>query len=89
MFSLIASDSNLGATIGAESVTLTAAQNGKHDHQVGNSATTIPGTSWVNTGSGSTQLYWANASNKTAMAGSGESHENRPPSLYLNYLVKV
>ena len=83
----VGSDANLGATAGVLSVSLTAAQNGPHNHTTLIDYKNLMGTP---EGSNSFQARQEPAGAvTTGSSGNGAAHENRQPSLYLNYVVKV
>src|SRR5579872_3849736 len=78
------SGSALGAVGGAEIVTLTVAQMPSHNH----SYTQPSGTS---TAGGSCQLspFTSTASANTGSTGGGGAHNNMPPAIMLNYIIKT
>ena len=81
------SDANLGTIAGVQTVSLTAAQNGPHNHTTLNDYKNLMGTP---EGSNSFQARQEPAGAvTTGPSGNGAAHENRQPSLYLNYIVKV
>lgn len=83
----VGSDANLGAVAGARTVSLTAAQNGPHSHTTLLDYKNLMGTP---EGSNSFQARQEPAGAvTTGSSGNGAAHENRQPSLYLNYVVKV
>ena len=69
----VGSDANLGQKVGAKSVSLTEAQNGRHSHM-------LP----MDYG-----RFDTNRSYNSADSGEGAAHENRQPSLSLNQIIKV
>ena len=88
----------LGATGGAESVSLTESEMPAHDHQVSvNGATSgsnKPNNRYL--GRVSKGTAYAGASNGKTLnagainpAGGGQPHENRPPHLTLNYCIAL
>ena len=84
--SKIASDANLGVTVGTNTVSLIGAQNGPHCH-----ALTV---GYEGFGGGDNLIqYKREQTNKgsliTDYSGSGSPHNNMQPSLYLNYIVKI
>ena len=83
----VGSDANLGAAVGAQTVSLTAAQNGPHNHMTLIDYKNLMGTP---EGSNSFQVRQEPAGAvTTGVSGNGAAHENRQPSLYLNYIVKI
>ena len=72
----------LGSTGGAETVTLTLQQIPSHAH-------TIYATSGSSSG-GSLAMGWSGSdrSTTTYSSGGGQSHENRPPYIALNFIIK-
>ena len=83
------SDANLGTKMGAKTISLTAAQNGRHAHflpiDYGSSGGTRRGVPhWSDSA-----VLDENHVFDSGSSGEGAAHENRQPSLYLNYLVKV
>jgi microcystin-dependent protein len=88
----------LGQIGGAESITLTAGQFANHTHalQAAATATTpTPGSSVVlGTPNAPTPIYAASGAGATlasstvsTAAGGGQPHENRQPSLTINYII--
>ena len=87
IFGTQASDANLGTIAGVQTVSLTAAQNGPHNHTTLIDYKNLMGTP---EGSNSFQARQEPAgAATTGPSGNGAAHENRQPSLYLNYIVKV
>ena len=89
MYRLFASDANLGQKVGAKSVSLTEAQNGRHSHM-------LPMDYGQHDGSNRGPDIWSdygrfdtNRSYNSADSGEGAAHENRQPSLSLNQIIKV
>ena len=83
----VGSDANLGAAAGVQSVSLTAAQNGPHNHTTLIDYKNLMGTQ---EGSNSFQVRQEPAGAvTTGSSGNGAAHENRQPSLYLNQIIKV
>ena len=85
----VGSDANLGQKVGAKSVSLNEAQNGRHSHM-------LPMDYGQHDGSNRGPNVWSdygrfdtNRSYNSADSGEGAAHENRQPSLYLNYLIKT
>ena len=89
----------LGQTVGVESVTLETAQIPSHTHSYAPQANSAPGSAsspagalWAASASGDT-LYKPGASNASMAAqtlgstGGGQAHENRQPSLALNFVI--
>lgn len=72
---------NLNNTGGSKEVTLTEAQMPSHTH----------GLDRNGSGSGGVQNYYGGnfAGGVTDSTGGGESHENRPPYLVLNFIIKA
>lgn len=71
----------LGASGGAETVTLTVAQMPSHTH----SESGWIGGSYMDSGSSGGQPGGAT----TGTAGGGNAHQNTPPALVLNYIIKT
>ncbi len=83
----VGSDANLGAAAGVQSVSLTAAQNGPHNHTTLIDYKNLMGTQ---EGSNSFQVRQEPAGAvTTGSSGNGAAHENRQPSLYLNQIIKI
>ena len=83
----VGSDANLGAAAGVQSVSLTAAQNGPHNHTTLIDYKNLMGTQ---EGSNSFQVRQEPAGAvATGSSGNGAAHENRQPSLYLNQMIKI
>ena len=83
----VGSDANLGAAAGVQSVSLTAAQNGPHNHTTLIDYKNLMGTQ---EGSNSFQVRQeAAGAVTTGSSGNGAAHENRQPSLYLNQIIKI
>ena len=85
----VGSDANsIGTIAGSNAVAILAEQNGPHNHKVYNfnatgSITPCPPLEFNPAWTGfAADIY-------TATSGGGMPHENRQPSLYLNYIVKV
>lgn len=72
----------LGSTGGAESVTLTTQQIPAHTHTGG---AAIVGYSYYNIQSSTGVINNAN----TGSTGGGQPHENRPPYLTINFIIKT
>lgn len=79
------SDANLGGIFGSKSISLTADQNGPHAH----SYTLYDGYTGTGTRYPQTADLAPNATTATDKSGSGAAHENRQPSLYLYYVIKI
>ena len=85
----VGSDANLGQKVGAKSVSLTEAQNGRHSHM-------LPMDYGKHDGSNRGPDVWSdygrfdtNRSYNSADSGEGAAHENRQPSLSLNQIIKI
>jgi len=91
----------LGQNVGAESVTLQTPQIPAHTHSYAPQATTAGGGAgspagaiWAVSGTGDT-IYQKGASNTTmaaqtlGQAGGNQPHENRQPTLALNYVIAL
>ncbi len=87
----------IGATGGAESVTLVSTQLPVHTHSVAASsaaatATAPDGAVWANSGDGQYSSGAPNASMSNAAlapAGGNQAHENRPPYLAVNFIIAL
>ena len=84
----------LGATGGAQSHTLTAAQIAAHSHTetIGTNNGTFPGNPYPNTAVAAGEIsppYGASALSSTASAGGGEAHNNVGPAYVRNVIVKL
>ena len=93
----------LGASGGAESHTLTAAQMPQHNHAItdpGHSHAFASGTAWTNGGPqtwgggsagsiGVQSMSSAKTNITLADAGSGAAHNNTQPTIVLNYIIKT
>jgi microcystin-dependent protein len=90
----------LGQPGGVESVTLTSAQIGSHTHGLSAAATatsSIPSSSAVlGTPAAATPIYATGGVGATLTAGAvstapggGQPHENRQPSLTINYIISL
>jgi len=90
----------LGQVAGSESVSLTSQQIPNHVHSAtqcsskpGASGTPTAGSTWAVSAKGS--LYANNppsvnmAANALGVAGGGQPHENRQPSLAINYIIAL
>ena len=73
---------SLGGTFGSESVMLTIAQIPSHNHQIRFNGT--DGTSDVALDASSSN----DRDEETGSTGGGQTHNNLPPTLFLNYFVK-
>ena len=81
------SDANLGVAVGVQTVSLTAVQNGPHNHTTLIDYKNLMGTP---EGSNSFQVRQEPAGAvATGSSGNGAAHENRQPSLYLNQIIKI
>jgi microcystin-dependent protein len=91
----------LGQTVGVESVTLQTPQIPAHTHTYAPQATTSGGSAlspagalWAPSATGDT-IYRSGASNATmatqtlGQTGGGQPHENRQPTLALNYIIAL
>ncbi|MEM6328071.1 MAG: tail fiber protein [Bacteroidota bacterium] len=90
------SDYRLGATGGQEQVTLTAAEVPPHTHDLSNQADLVPRTGFSQVGNdGPTYIVASHSSGNgaftesTTSAGGGQSHENRPPFLAINFIIAL
>jgi microcystin-dependent protein len=83
----------LGSAGGAAQVALTAAQMPSHSHAIDTrTSSTQPHSHEVNeyvSGTGTTSSGWTNRVQTTRNTGSGSAHENRPPYLSLNFLIRT
>ncbi len=78
---------NRGATGGAETVALTAAQMPAHTHGApANNVETIADGTGAHVAS---DIYSTTNFTTTTSAGGGERHENMPPFLTVNYIIKA
>lgn len=95
-----ASNRNLGGTGGAETHSLTSAQNASHSHSYTDSSGTPIGFFDASEPSGGGTTYIAgnrnnngnilpSSSKSTGSSGSGAPHNNMPPFLFIRYLIKV
>ncbi len=77
----------IGQKGGAETVSLSAPQNGKHKH--GFKGVRIDSNNWRGTGdpTGSYTVY--DQDRETEESGNGEAHENRPPFVVLAQIIKI
>lgn len=79
-----ATDDDVGDTGGVDSVILTIAQMPSHRHQLNNP---------VGQGGGGNRLEGYASDNvakaNTSRVGSGDAHENRPPYITVNYIIKT
>ena len=73
----------LGASGGAQNVTLTEAQIPAHTHTVSVQASQSP----FSDTSGSYVL--SGGSTTTSSTGGGQSHTNMPPTMIMNYIIKI
>lgn len=73
----------LGISGGAETVSLSSAQNGSHTHTQGAAS---PGGAYVS-GKGGSAVVETQAA--TASSGSGAAHQNTQPTLVLNKIIKL
>lgn len=73
---------SLGASGGAETVTLSTAQMPSHSHSVNqtNSSATEGGNPPTPSGA---------AASSTGSAGGGQAHQNMPPALVVNFIIKT
>ena len=71
-----------GASGGAETVSLTSAQNGSHTHSSGASAP----TGGYQIGKGSTAVA---STTNTGSSGSGTAHQNTQPSIIEDWIIKI
>lgn len=74
---------NVGASGGAETVTLNVSQMPSHTHpvQVSNNATGAQG--------GGGGLYGQYTTGTSAATGGDQAHQNMPPAIILNYIIKL
>lgn len=79
----------LSATGGAETVTLTAAHMPSHTHSVPSGAAGATGNASAAFGCGPFLSSATDSAQTTGSAGSGGAHENMPPTIMLNYIVKA
>ena len=82
-----------GDTGGASTVTLTTAQIPSHNHGITHSTSQTTNTSHTHEGTTRLSMATTGATNTTLSAstdnaGGGGSHENMPPYLVLNYIIK-
>lgn len=83
----------LGAVGGAQNVTLTAAQSGLPEHSHATSSYVTPsGSTWALVGG--TEFQPANSSstsgtNSVASSAASSAHNNMPPTLVANYIIKT
>lgn len=81
----LGSNSNLGSIGGTDKVSITLAQNGPHTHGIlATSSATAFGAYALTCSSESAMPLSAN----TSSSGTGEAHNNMPPYLSLNYIIK-
>lgn len=82
----------LAETVGAESVTLTAAQMPAHTHPIGASTgrqtSNRPTGAYAGTGNSYRTTSDTNVP-ATDSAGGGQPHENRPPYLAISYIISL
>jgi len=75
---------SLGASGGAETVSLSAAQNGAHSHTFSYTG----GASAENAGASGGGCVPSGGGGSTSSEGSGTAHQNTPPALVLNFIIK-
>ena len=76
---------SVGATGGADTVTLTVSQIPSHRHSI---TTATAAASQLGSSAGASHLP-SYASNYTSYVGGGNAHENRPPYYALAYIMKL
>lgn len=78
----------LGATGGAEEVTLTEPHLAPHDHPISPSYAALDSAQNDSSG-GMVNTYAQSGGSSTSNAGSGNAHNNMPPGIILNYVIKT
>lgn len=89
------SGQNLGFTAGAPSVALTQAEMPPHTHSIADQGVSWPGPQggirqakdWSGWGTGGNWV--GGVTQTTSSAGSGAAHQNMPPYIILNFIIKI
>ena len=88
-FPLGAGSKARGASGGAETVTLTSDQMPKHTHTLGNAGESQGFSGLTRVSDGDGDWLATNADATTGEAGGGQSHENMPPFLAVQFIIKA